>query len=511
MPMNRNKGEKRADFISRCMSRENDKFHDEKQRYAVCMSFMRDEAMEYEQLTAQINEDNRAIVAEYWGLGPENASEMPDANKPYWDEFAKSMMVDPSQSRRMLCANCEYFDNTPEALAKMEAVPFDNYDIDGGGRGYCVKFDFICHNLRTCRAWERKDFENPDMEESKSAELQDSNESANNSVMTHKFLDKAEISKSRKTRDGYVTARAKAVRSGVQLYRAAELGDAAISAGFSAGDLVRVMRPDNEVFAADSVATFVHAPVTIGHPAEMVDADNWKEYSVGEVGAKVMRDGEFLALDLVLKDAAAIAQYSGGVKELSAGYTADIEFVDGVDGYDAVMKNIRINHLALVPKGRANTYAKDGMGNWGIAPLTSANEVPKMEMKAVVFGDKAVQVAASDADTVTAHIAALDKQVGELSAKLADAEAKVLSDEQIQEKAKAIADAMSRREKVKAKLGDAADKLTDAQIEGALAVIDAIPGADDKARMAMGDAMKGKMSEENDPWAAVNAKKKGAK
>jgi chemotaxis regulatin CheY-phosphate phosphatase CheZ len=131
-----------------------------------------------------------------------------------------------------------------------------------------------------------------------------------------------------------------------------------------------------------------------------------------------------------------------------------------------------------------------------------------MEMKAVVFGDKAVQVAATDADTVTAHITALDKKVGELTAKLADAESKVLTDAQIQEKAKAIADAMGRREKVKAKLGDAADKMSDAQIEGALAVIDAVPGADDTARNVLGDAMKVK---EDNPMEAFYKKKEAKK
>jgi hypothetical protein len=40
----------------------------------------------------------------------------------------------------------------------MDAIPLTSFDMDGGGRGYCTKFDFICHNLRTCMAWERKDF-----------------------------------------------------------------------------------------------------------------------------------------------------------------------------------------------------------------------------------------------------------------------------------------------------------------------------------------------------------------
>jgi hypothetical protein len=41
----------------------------------------------------------------------------------------------------------------------MDAIPLNALDMDGGGRGYCTKFDFICHNLRSCQAWERKDFE----------------------------------------------------------------------------------------------------------------------------------------------------------------------------------------------------------------------------------------------------------------------------------------------------------------------------------------------------------------
>ena len=166
--------------------------------------------------------------------------------------------------------------------------------------------------------------------------------------MMHKFQDKATIGTVKRTSEGYVTARARAVRAGVQDYRASELG-------LSGDHIVRVMRPSDEVFAVNSVKGFAHAPVTNDHPIELVDADNWRELAVGEVGANVMRDGEFLALDLILKDAAAIKDFEGGKKELSAGYTAEIEFVDNHPDYDAVMKNIRINHLALVDKARAGS------------------------------------------------------------------------------------------------------------------------------------------------------------
>lgn len=324
--------------------------------------------------------------------------------------------------------------------------------------------------------------------------------------MMHKFLDKAAIGTVRRTEDGYVTARAKAVRSGVQLYTGSELGlfDRAI---------VRVMRPETEVFAKDSVSGFAHAPVTNDHPAELVDATNWKDYAVGEVGANVMRDGEFLALDLILKDAAAITAFESGKKELSAGYTAEIEFVDDNPDYDAVMKNIRINHLALVDKARAGSEARIGdsaANQWGIAPLTT-QEVPKMEMKAVAIGDKAINVAAADADKLTEIVAMKDAAIGELKAKLADAEAKILSDEQIQAKAKEIADAMARREAVKARFGDdAVNGASDAEIAGMFKVIDKAPAKDETARAAIADMEKPK--DKKDPWDDVIGKmKKGAK
>lgn len=328
--------------------------------------------------------------------------------------------------------------------------------------------------------------------------------------MTYFVKDKAEISDTSRTGEGYVTARAKAVRSGVHEYRAYELGDAAIAAGFSRNDVVRVMRPESEVFATDSAATFSHVPVTVNHPSELVDAANWKKYAVGEVGSKVLRDGEFLALDLILKDATAIAAYDGGMKELSAGYTAEIEFVDSAEGYDAVMRNIRINHLALVDKGRANVSISDSAVNWGNAPLTDAKEVPEMEMKAVVFGDKAVQVAALDADTLTKLIASKDDAIGELKAKLADAESKIIDDAAVDKLVKDRADAMARREAVKAKFGDEAIKgASDAEIAGMFRVIDKAPEADDTARNVLGDAMKSKTNG-GDAWGEI-IKKKEAK
>lgn len=118
-----------------------------------------------EELTPAINRKNLKFVMDNYGLGPLKTSIYPDDNKAYWDSIANIWHVPEEQARNRLCANCEYFNNTPRAMEYMSVVPIDKFDEDGGGRGYCVKFDFICHNLRTCSAWEEKEFKEPSDEE----------------------------------------------------------------------------------------------------------------------------------------------------------------------------------------------------------------------------------------------------------------------------------------------------------------------------------------------------------
>lgn len=314
-----------------------------------------------------------------------------------------------------------------------------------------------------------------------------------------KFTDKAEIGK-RSTKDGYLVAMSKVARTGVQDYLASELG-------MIGNHVVRVNRPEAEVFAKDAMASLTHAPVTINHPAEMVDADNWGDLAVGEVGEGVLRDGEWLAVPLIVKDAKGIEVAGSTHKEISMGYTAELKDApEGVD-YDLDMTNIRFNHLALVPKGRAGSQARigDSAGQWGATPVIQDKEV-KMDIKTIVVGDKAVQVAASDADTVTqilkdhtstvaelqATIEARDTTIGELKAECAETAKQVMSDaeqaaavvarklvtDKVAEFVKDFKDAGQtlidmKREAVKAHYGDeAAADLNDANIEGAFSVME---------------------------------------
>jgi len=109
-------------------------------------------------ISASQNSKNTKNAIDNWMLGPQIPSNMPSANKDYWREMAAALLVSEKEARRQLCSNCEYYDNTPEMKAEMEAIPMNKFDVAAGSRGYCAKLDFICHDLRTCMAWERKDF-----------------------------------------------------------------------------------------------------------------------------------------------------------------------------------------------------------------------------------------------------------------------------------------------------------------------------------------------------------------
>jgi len=110
-------------------------------------------------VNAAENKKNTETVLKNWLLGPEKPSNAPVANKPYWQSLAKAMQVDEKEARRRRCSNCEYYDNSTLTQTKMERIPFNDFDVNAGFRGFCKKFEFICHDLRSCQAWEERENE----------------------------------------------------------------------------------------------------------------------------------------------------------------------------------------------------------------------------------------------------------------------------------------------------------------------------------------------------------------
>ena len=236
-----------------------------------------------------------------------------------------------------------------------------------------------------------------------------------------KFTDAATLQGTRKTADGYLVTEAFAVRTGIQYYAGAEVG-------LMDRSVVRVWRPEDEVRKPASLATFSHAPVTMGHPSDGVTTDNWADLAKGEVSTEATWDGNKIKLPLIVKDALAIAAIEGGTRELSAGYTCELELADGFtpdgEAYDAIQRNIKINHLAIVPQGRAGAECRIGDGaqaTWGASPCNYRKD-------AIMANDantRTVLVDGLSVITTDAGAQALEKLQGQIkdSAKaLSDAE-----------------------------------------------------------------------------------------
>lgn len=178
--------------------------------------------------------------------------------------------------------------------------------------------------------------------------------------------DSVPISGVRRTEDGYLVADVKVARTGIQTYRGSEVG-------MPDRDFVRVYRPEEEVFAKDSLNTYAHRPVTMGHPEEPVTADNWKTHAVGQTGGEVARDGDMVRVPMAIMDSESILQVFNGERELSMGYMSELEFTDGKtpagEPYDAIQRSLRMNHLAVVAKARGGSELKIGDNNSGGGPM----------------------------------------------------------------------------------------------------------------------------------------------
>lgn len=119
------------------------------------------------------------------------------------------------------------------------------------------------------------------------------------------------------------------------------------------------MRRPEEVFAPESLKSYKSKPIIITHDAGLVTKDNIHEHQIGTVLSEGYRSGDNVRAEIVIHDTDEMK--SAGMKELSLGYNLDLDETPGVwEGlpYDAIQRNIRVNHLALVKEARAGDQAR---------------------------------------------------------------------------------------------------------------------------------------------------------
>jgi hypothetical protein len=285
-----------------------------------------------------------------------------------------------------------------------------------------------------------------------------------------------------------MAVRARAARTGIYDYAGREV-DPENKHGLRDKASVKVLRDEQTVFDDRAVRSFIGKPITDNHPAEPVTADNWRTHSRGTVmGA--MRDGDYLAFDLLLADAATIDAVDAGKRELSNGYAADLEFgrFTAPDGTvcDARQISVTGNHVAIVDRGRAGSEcAIRDAANAALCDAITAQELsnlktiidqkePRMAGTIIVDGlpvsladetavravldKKDAAIAAADKALADAK-AGFDKDMAEKDAEIDGLKKKVVDQDAIDALADAKAEVVAKAKAVVGgKLGDTAGK-----------------------------------------------------
>jgi hypothetical protein len=251
--------------------------------------------------------------------------------------------------------------------------------------------------------------------------------------------DTSKLAKFARNGAGAVRVPATTARTGVQVYPEQKL---------------REYRPAEEVFSADSLASYAGVPVTLGHPVAGVSPANMRAVTVGHVSdlppeQKVKLDGspeEWVRAQLVLGDGDLLAaiEASDTPPQISCGYSCTLDMTPGVapngEHYDCVQRNIVLNHVAVLlgdSKARAGAEARLRLDN-------------KEPMKIVVIDNTEYEVGSEK------HLA---KIAQDNQAALAAANARA-------DKAEAARDTeKARADKAEAQLStDSLDKLVEARL-----------------------------------------------
>lgn len=251
------------------------------------------------------------------------------------------------------------------------------------------------------------------------------------------------------------------------------------------GRTVREFRPAEEVFKDESLASYQGKPMTLDHV--FVNSENAKEVVVGSVTGKAEPLGSSVVAPIVVYDNTAIQEaMAGNAKELSVGYSAILdetpgwgdpvtgEYVlksdgdqfdapDGWQEFDAIQRDIKVNHLAMVYRGRAG-IAKLNMDGEQENPYTTDVDINKedkheMTVKIKLDGAQEFEVAPEIASHIEALNAKADTAIAERDSLKAKVDAMPAEIEAAVAKAKADADALAALVAVAAEAGVKADGL----------------------------------------------------
>lgn len=177
--------------------------------------------------------------------------------------------------------------------------------------------------------------------------------------------------------NGFLRVRANLLSAGVMVYGANELPDE-----YGSNGNFNINVPPEQVFDDDVMQSVEGMPVVADYH-KWIDADDKSRgaYEIGSVAGSPRENGAYLEADLVIRDKDTINKIkSGELKDVSSGYRAKFDKRAGSyagKSYAGEQRDIRFNHIALLPEG-------EGRGGRDIRILNSGSKVKSMEWKIVV-------------------------------------------------------------------------------------------------------------------------------
>lgn len=160
-------------------------------------------------------------------------------------------------------------------------------------------------------------------------------------------LDSLPLSQTYLTPEGYLVDRPILTSTGIFEYHNPD------------GSIRRELRLPEDVFDPESLKSYKGRPIIITHDAGLVTKDNVKANQIGTILTEGYRSNDDVRAEIIIHDTDGMQ--NAGLKELSLGYNLDLEETPGEwegQHYDAIQRNIRINHLALVREARAGEQAR---------------------------------------------------------------------------------------------------------------------------------------------------------
>ncbi|WGT37672.1 DUF2213 domain-containing protein [Lysinibacillus sp. 1 U-2021] len=237
------------------------------------------------------------------------------------------------------------------------------------------------------------------------------------------------------TPEGYLTVNVPITRPGVFPYQRQD------------GTVQMEAKLPEDIFSDRTIYSARSKPVTDGHPNEPVTIDNYQAYAKGMSHTDSRVEDFKLYISLTVTDKALIEKIHEGYNEISIGFLSDVVAESGTyngDQYEFVQRNVEINHIAIVEKGRAGPEVaiRSDSDAWQIDEKEGGNtEMVKIKIEGTEYEvDPAVKayideftknMKGDSADTFQGRLDALDLTLKAKDREIATLKEQVLSADEL--------------------------------------------------------------------------------